>query len=146
MRLTQFTDNALRCLLYLGVQDERASAVSEIAQAMHCSEDHLGKVVQRLAYHGYVQTTRGRSGGVRLGKPPSEIVIGSVVRHMEADFSLVACFDPEASPCPIAGVCHLTGVLDGALAAFFRVLDERTLEDALGTGRSLRRVLAVTSS
>ncbi|MCU0633698.1 MAG: Rrf2 family transcriptional regulator [Gemmatimonadaceae bacterium] len=145
MRLTQFTDNALRCLIYLGVDDARPVAIAEIAEAMGCSEDHLGKVVQRLAACGYVQTVRGRAGGVRLAKAPSAVNIGQVVRDMEGDFALVACFDPDGPPCPIASVCQLAGLIDEALAAFHRVLDQRTLQDVLGTRRRLKRVLVLTS-
>jgi Rrf2 family transcriptional regulator, nitric oxide-sensitive transcriptional repressor len=146
MRLTQFTDNALRCLIYLGVDEGRPVSIAEIASAMGCSEEHLGKVVQRLAHHGYVLTVRGRSGGVRLARRPVDIGIGTLVREMEQDFSLVACFDPDAPPCPIASVCQLAGVLDEALAAFYRVLDERTLQDVLGTRRRLRHVLALAGT
>ena len=94
------------------------------------SEDHLTKVVQRLAQRGYVQTIRGRNGGVRLAKHPSEIIVGSVVRDTEEDCRIVPCFgDPEA--CPISSHCKLAPALSQALAAFLHVLDGKTLSDLL---------------
>ena len=104
MHLTRFTDNALRCLLHLGVTPERRSTIGEVAASMAMSEDHLTKVVQRLAQRGYVQTIRGRKGGVRLAKLPADIVVGAVVRDTEQDCSLVrvSAIPPRARYRPFA--------------------------------------------
>jgi Rrf2 family nitric oxide-sensitive transcriptional repressor len=141
MRLTQFTDNAVRCLIHLGLHDDMHPPIGEIARAMEISEEHLGKVVQRLARLGYVQTVRGRTGGVHLARRPAEINMGRLVREMEEDFPLVSCFTDEHPGCPIAPACTFASVLDEALAAFFRVLDARTLADALEPHRRLHRAL-----
>ncbi len=135
MHLTRFTDNALRCLLDLGSRPGEMTTVPEIATRMAMSEDHLTKVVQRLAQRGYVQTIRGRNGGVRLAMTPEEISVGAVVRATEDDCTLVPCF---ASPgnCPISASCRLPGLLDDALEAFFATLDRRTLADLLRTQRA----------
>ena len=93
------------------------------------SEDHLAKVVGRLASLGYVETHRGRSGGVRLARHAADIRIGDVVRETEDNLCLVECFDPETNQCPIAPACVLAGALDRALHAFLAVLDEVTLAD-----------------
>ena len=139
MRLTKHTDFGLRCLSFLAVHDKAPATVRDMAARMGIPEHHLFKVVRELAQNGYVQTIRGRSGGVRLSKPSAEINIGQVVRDLEESLALVACFDPEADPCPIAPVCVLAGALDEALAAFFHVLDGVTLE----TLAKPRRRLAV---
>ena len=93
MRLTRYTDNALRCLTFLGITDGASITVPEISRRMRMSEDHLFKVIGRLAQLGYVETTRGRSGGVRLAKPPEAIIIGDVVRATEECMALVECFE-----------------------------------------------------
>ena len=93
------------------------------------SEDHLAKVVGRLASLGYVDTQRGRSGGVRLARDPADIRIGDVVRECEDNLCLVECFDPDTNQCPIAPACKLAGALDRALQAFLQVLDGVTLAD-----------------
>lgn len=141
MRLTRHTDNALRCLTVLALQPDRPHVVAEIARQMAMSSDHLFKVVGRLAALGYVETTRGRAGGVRLARPASEIRIGAVVRATEENFVLVECFDPETNQCPIAPVCVLAPALDRALEAFFAVLDELTLSDLVQTPKKLGRLL-----
>lgn len=115
MRLTRFTDNALRCLVYLGLHEEQVVTVPDVARRMAMSEDHLMKVVQRLSALGYVQTLRGRHGGLRLAQEPSAIVIGAVVRETEDNLNLVECFDPATNQCPIAAACKLAQVLDEAL-------------------------------
>jgi Rrf2 family transcriptional regulator, nitric oxide-sensitive transcriptional repressor len=138
MRLTQFTDNALRCLMLLAMRDGRPVPIPEIARTMSISEDHLAKIVQRLVRLGYVQTTRGRLGGVRLAREPREINLGEFVRSTEKHFDIVACFTETAETCPIAPNCSLASVMGDALTAFFSVLDGRTLGDIV-TGMAAPR-------
>ncbi len=140
MHLTRFTDNALRCLMLLGLEPERCVPVPEVATRMNMSYDHLVKIVQRLTAVGYVETERGRHGGVRLAMRPVDINIGTLVRHTEDNLILVECFNSDHQECPIASACKLAGVLDQALAAFFKVLDGRTLEDVLRPKRELIRL------
>ncbi len=132
MRLTRYTDYALRTLLYLGAHEPRQSSIGEIARAYGISENHLTKVVHQLGRLGLVRTIRGRGGGLRLALPPSEIVIGAVVRRTEEDLALVECF--AGGPCIITPSCRLRRALGEALAAFLAVLDGYTLADLLGGG------------
>src|SRR6185369_3161940 len=125
MRLTIFTDYALRVLIYLGAHrdEERLATIGDIAAAYRISENHLMKVVHNLARHGYVQTTRGKGGGMQLARAPEEINIGAVVRITEDDMALVECFQDGPPKCPIVSACSLQGVLAEALREFFAVLD-----------------------
>ncbi len=129
MRLTRHTDNALRCLTYLAIHTDKPVTSAEIARRMGMSGDHLAKVVGRLSALGYVETQRGRAGGVRLARAAADIRIGDVVRETEDNLCLVECFDPETNQCPIAPKCGLAGVLDKALQAFLQVLDRVTLDE-----------------
>lgn len=131
MRLTRFTDNALRCLIYLGRNTDRVVTVGEVSRKMAMSEDHLLKVVRRLVELGYVRTLRGRRGGVQLSKPAAEIVVGDIVRNTEDNLSLVPCFAPGDASCPLAPDCQLAGLLDDALGAFFGVLRQKTLAEII---------------
>lgn len=143
MRLTRHSDNALRALIYLGIHSAEAPArIMDIARRMGMSQDHLAKVVARLAQLGYVETLRGRDGGVRLAKPPQQIVVGEVVRATEDNLNLVECFDPSTNRCPIAPACALAPALDEALTAFFTVLDRYTLADLTAKPRALTQLLA----
>ena len=141
MRLTIYTDYTLRALLYLGVHRDagRLSTIGDIASAYGISENHLRKVVHHLAKEGYVETTRGKGGGMRLARQPEHIVIGDVVRSTEEDLALVECFQREGR-CPISSACRLAGVLDAALNAFFAVLDRHTLADLLQPEAQLARI------
>lgn len=142
MRLTRHTDYALRALTYLAIHTEPAPArITDIARRMGMSEDHLAKVIARLAPLGYVETIRGRIGGVRLARPASEIIIGDVVRATEDNLTLVECFDPESNRCPIAPACALAPALDEALTAFFAVLDRYSLADLTARPRALDELL-----
>ncbi len=137
MRLTRFSDNALRCLIFLGLTDERTVTVGEVATRMAMSEDHLLKVVQRLVQLGYVQTTRGRNGGISLAREPERINIAELVRATEDNLALVPCFSETAAPCPIAPACVLATCLEEALQAFFGVLEGYTLADLVRPRRKL---------
>ena len=143
MQLTLYTDYSLRVLVYLGLKGESLSTISEIARHYGISRNHLVKVVHNLAGHGYVRTSRGKGGGMRLARPPEEINIGEVVRHTEGTFNIVECFDTEGSGCPITPICKLKGVLYRATRSFLEVLDQYTLADVLKNSEELSRVLAV---
>lgn len=138
MRLTRYTDFALRVLIHLAVHPRSFSSIAEISKAFGVSQNHLMKVVQGLAGAGYVETLRGRSGGLRLARSPSDIRIGAIVREMEETLDLVEC-----SACVIAPACGLTGALDEALAAFLAVLDQYTLADVVAKRRRLATLLGL---
>ena len=87
----------------------------------------MAQIIHRLARLGYITSVRGRSGGVKLSRPPSEIVIGEVIRNIESEFPFVECFDPKGCECPIADVCTLRGHFEVAIEAFYAVLDNVTL-------------------
>ncbi|MEO7034945.1 MAG: Rrf2 family transcriptional regulator [Polyangiaceae bacterium] len=129
MQLTLFSDYSLRILLYLSAHRDRRVAVSEISQAYGISQHHLVKVVQRLIEAGLVVGTRGRGGGLNLGREPAEINVAEVVRLTEPHLNLVECFDRPTNTCPIDKACGLKGALMRAQEAFFRELDKYSLAD-----------------
>ena len=142
MRLTRYTDYGLRVLTYLALKsDDELSTIKEIAERYGISENHLMKVVHRLGKNGFLETIRGRSGGIRIGRAPEDINLGAVVRCCEDDMRLVECFDPETNSCPIASACVLPPILDEALAAFLNVLDRYTLAELIVPHRKLAKIL-----
>jgi Rrf2 family nitric oxide-sensitive transcriptional repressor len=144
MRLTRFTDYALRVLILLGISDDRLVTIDEIGDRYGISANHLMKVVHRLGTCGYVETVRGKGGGIRLARSPESIRLGDVVRDFEEDMAVVECFDKASNTCPIERDCQLTGVLREALRAFLRKLDDHTLADLVRPRRKLRGLLDVT--
>lgn len=142
MRLTAYTDYTLRTLMYLAVQPERGATIAEIAAVYAISEAHLTKIVHQLGLAGDVATTRGRGGGLRLGKPADTINLGAVVRRTEPDMDLVPCFG-ASGPCAIGGACVLSGALRDALDAFLAVLDRTTLADLVAPRQRLAALLRI---
>jgi len=142
MRLTALTDYSLRVLMYLGAKPDRMATIQEIAKAYGISENHLMKVVHRLAQSGFVETVRGRGGGLKLKDRADTIRLGDVVRAVEEDFQIVACFAPEGE-CRILEVCRLKRVLHGALGAFLASLDAWTLADLVARPKVLADALAI---
>src|SRR5450830_301668 len=144
MRLTTFSDYTLRVLIYLGVHDEEIATVGQIADVYGISANHLMKVVHYLAQGGYIETARGKGGGMRLGLSPEMINVGEIVRGTEDNRKLVECFDRTSSDCRIESACVLRGVLGHALDAFFLCLDSYTLADLLAPKPKLTKMLMLT--
>lgn len=136
MRLTAMTDYAIRLLMYVACHQDRLCTIGEIARAYHISEPHLMKITHRLGQKGWLETVRGRNGGMRLARRPAEISLGAVMRDTEKDFELVECFGSN-NDCPLAGHCGLAVAIDGALREFLRYLDGYTLADILPAAESL---------
>ena len=139
MRLTGFTDYTLRVLLYLGAHREGKHLVTigDIAAAYAISENHLMKVVHHLAKGGFIATTRGKGGGMRLARPPEQINLGDVVRNTEEDLAVVECFRDGNVDCHIAADCALRETLGHAMQAFLEVLDDKTIADILKPQRQI---------
>jgi Rrf2 family transcriptional regulator, nitric oxide-sensitive transcriptional repressor len=144
MKLTFYSDYSLRLLMYVSVKRDGLVTIQEVADAYGISKNHLMKVAFELGRKGFLETVRGRGGGLRLARPPEKIGVGEVVRAMEEDFTMVECFDPKANQCVITGPCRLRGALSRALKAYFAVLDEYTLADLAGQNPVLARVLAMS--
>jgi Rrf2 family nitric oxide-sensitive transcriptional repressor len=143
MKLTAFTDYSLRVLIYLAAEPERRATIAEIADAFGVKENHLTKVVHFLGKSGLLTTVRGKGGGISLALAPEQIVIGRVVRQTEGADVPAECFAAGGGDCCISRICHLSGVLDEAVKAFYRVLDGYTLADVTHNRRALARVLFV---
>lgn len=144
MRLTVYTDYALRLLMYLALKDDGLATITDIAESYDISKNHLTKVAHQLGVAGYVETVRGRRGGLRLARPAEAIGLGEIVRHTEPDMALVPCVKPVNAPCAILRSCVLRGVLEKARLAFVDVLDGYTLRDLVKPRAPLRSMLAIT--
>lgn len=130
MKLTDYTDYSLRVMLYLALRQDQLSTIQEISDAYGISKNHLMKVVQQLGELGWVDTIRGRNGGLRLAPASLELTVGQVVRRTENDFALVGCFaesDAERRTCVIEPHCRLKHALAAARAAFLAELDRHTI-------------------
>ena len=133
MQLTQFSDFSFRVLIYLARLPEPGTAtINEISNYFNVSRHHLVKVVNNLSNQGFILTTRGKGGGLKLGRPAQSIGIGEVFRVVEPNLDLVECFNMKSNQCCIARSCGLKGELFEARRAFMAVLDKYTLADASG--------------
>lgn len=141
MRLPLHVDYALRMLMHLGVQDQKLTTISATADIYGISKNHLMKVADNLRQLGYIETVRGRSGGLRLSMTPEEINIGTIVRTLEAGSALVECFPGGSGGCLISPSCRLKGILAKAMEAFFEELNRFTLADLINSNTPLRKAL-----
>lgn len=138
MQLTQFTDYALRVLIYIAVREDKCT-IAEIAQVYDISANHLVKIVHKLAQEGILNTVRGKHGGIYLAKDPKTLNLKDVVLLLEPNFHIVGCFDKENANCKIIPVCKLKGILGDALQQFMTVLDQYTLADIIENKKALKQ-------
>ena len=141
MRLTRYTDYAMRVLIHLAARPGELCSIGEISRVYAISQNHLMKVVNDLARAGFIASARGRGGGIRLGMPAEEIKVGAIVRHTEDGFDLVDC-----GSCVIAPACGLNGMLNEALVAFMGVLDRYTLADLAVRKSDLRSLFGIVEA
>jgi len=143
MQLTQYTDYSLRTLIALALNPGQWQTVNTVSNAYGISRHHLVKVVAGLAERGYLETQRGKGGGMRLARAPTQIGIGAVVRDMEAELGIVECLEADGGQCAITPACGLKGVLAEAMREFLAVLDRYTLEDLKEQRGPVARLLGI---
>jgi Rrf2 family transcriptional regulator, nitric oxide-sensitive transcriptional repressor len=128
MRLTSFSDYALRMLMFAASRQGEAFTIESAARAFGVSRPHLNKVANALTRGGFLTAVRGRSGGLLLARTPSDIRVGDVVRLTEPDFAVVECY-ATGNQCVLTGACKLSGMMGEAMSAFQATLDRYTLAD-----------------
>ncbi len=146
MRLTLYTDYALRVLVYAGLKPDAVSTIPEIVRHFDISRGHVMKVVHRLAQQGYLETTRGNKGGLRLARAPAQIKLGAVVRDIEPELGVLGCLQSIEGYCRIEACCVLRDALREATAAFLATLDRYTIADLLRPAEALSRLLQIESA
>ena len=143
-RLTLYSDYALRVLMYLAVKEDGLATIDEISKSYSISRNHLMKVVHQLGVAGYIETVRGRGGGLRLAKAVEAIGLGELVRYTEPDMAIASCFKPVDAPCAIRQCCVLRRALEKARDAFVDVLEGYTLGDLVRPRGRLLGMLGIS--
>ncbi len=134
MQLTQYTDYSLRVLIHLAKRADGLATVPEIAEFYGISRNHLVKVIHNLAAKGFILTTRGRNGGMKLSRPPSKIILGDVIRNTESNFDIAECFNTASNCCVITPNCGLRSIFREAQMGFIKAMDKYTLADVVTRG------------
>ncbi len=129
MKLTSYSNYALRTLQMAALRHPRLTTVAMVAKAHRLSNSHITKIVHELGQAGFLETVRGRGGGFRLARPAEEISVGEVLRLTEGPIEVVECFNPTTNTCPLLGVCKLSAAINRATRAFFDVLDKVSIAD-----------------
>ncbi|UUV08026.1 Rrf2 family transcriptional regulator [Ruegeria sp. YS9] len=144
MKLTSYSNFALRSLQLAALKAPNRIRVDDVVRVHGLARPHIVKIVHELGRAGYLETTRGRGGGFRLAKPAEDIVIGDVIRLTEGPLDVVECFNPEKNTCPLIGICKLSQAIQKATRAFMVVLDDLTLADiAANRAELLNRIAPI---
>jgi len=139
MQLTKYTDLSLRVMMHLALEPEKLGTIKDISERYRVSRNHLVKVVHKLATLGYIESVKGRGGGIRLAMPANEINVGEVVRLTENTLVLIDC---EGSGCPLTPSCLLKRALDDATHAFLKTLDQYAIADLVRNRTQLIRLIS----
>ncbi|MFY0596784.1 MAG: Rrf2 family transcriptional regulator [Cognatishimia sp.] len=141
MRMTKRTNLAIRVLMFCAVNKGRLVTKTEISNICHTSENHLAQVINELGHMGYLNTHRGRNGGVELGMATDDIQIGEIFRRMEGPAPEEGCFADTDKSCPLVEACRLKDALQNAAEAFFASLDDLTLGSLVCNNKALQKIL-----
>lgn len=141
LRITKRTNIAARLMMFCAANADRLVTKAEIAECCNISENHLAQVINQLSQLGYLNTQRGRNGGMKLARHPSEIRIGDVFRHIEGDLPIAECFADADNTCPLIDACRLRIALQDAVQAFYAQLDDVTLDALVCDNPALMRLL-----
>ena len=131
MQLTRFTDYGLRCLMYLAARPDKLSSVKEISEYYKISRNHLVKIVHRLSQLGYIETSKGKGGGIRLAEGAQDLRLGDIVKQLEPNMFMVECFDAATNTCRVTQTCNLKHYLFDASNEFINTLNQHTLGDTV---------------
>lgn len=129
MQLTTFTDYSLRSLLYLAAFSPETVRIKEIADYYQISQNHLMKVVHRLSQLKYIETTRGRNGGIRINEKVYRLYLGDLITNFEPHMAMVECFNPETNQCKLTNFCQLKHYLTEARQRFIDTMNQYTFAD-----------------
>jgi len=143
MRITLFSDYALRLLMHVALHPAERVTIARVATAFGISRHHLTKVAHQLALAGLLRSSQGRGGGLRLARPAAEITLAEVLRITERGAPLVECFDPATNHCVITPACRLQHALAAAEAAFYAALERRSLQELVAEPAPLLALLRV---
>lgn len=143
MQLTIRSNHAMRLMMFCALNAGKVTPVSTVAKACNMRPAHLAKIANALSAEGFIETVRGRHGGVRLARPAEEIRVGAIVASTEVGAGFVECFDPATNTCPLIGACRFRPALDRALDAFIGVLNDYTLADLVVGRDDLRQAMGL---
>ncbi|UWR42324.1 Rrf2 family transcriptional regulator [Phaeobacter inhibens] len=141
MQISKFSDYALRILIHLSTHEEGLMSTREIAEMQKLPFNHLAKISQWLTHEGYVESVRGRNGGMRMALPPEAISIGGLLRKSERGTPLVECMKEDGGCCVMTPACGLLPILNEAQEVFFDALDSKTLQDVLEGNRGMKNLI-----
>lgn len=136
MQLTSFTDYGIRVLMYLATQPEQISSVKEIAEYYNISRNHLVKITHRLSQLGYINTSKGKGGGIQISKGIEKLNLGDIIIALEPNFNIVECFDAQNNTCRITNSCHFKHYISEARENFINTMNKYTLGDTIQNKKS----------
>lgn len=143
MKLSLRGEYALRALLVLGLNyDQPLVRIQAISDQQNIPKRFLEQILNDLKSAGLVQSRRGVAGGYRLARPPQEISLASVIRHIEGALAPVSCVSQrfyEKCSCPDESRCAIRSVMKEVRDAVVKVAERITIADLCERSRKLQQ-------
>ena len=142
MKLSVRGEYALRALLVLGFNfDQTVVRIQTISEQQNIPKRFLEQILNDLRSAGFVESRRGVAGGYRLARPPEEITLAEVIRHLEGALAPVSCVSLafyEKCSCPDESRCAIRSVMKEARDAVAAIMENVTVADLCGRARRLQ--------
>lgn len=142
MKFTLYTDYSLRVLIFLRINEQQLSTITQISEHLQLSRNHIVKIVSNLSKLGLVKTIRGNGGGLQLNAQVAEYKIGSLIQALEPDHQMVQCVNAKNKQCAVLPHCKLSAILDTAQRHFFEELDQYSLNDIIKLNAPISSILS----
>ncbi len=135
MQLSKFSDYSFRALIYLAQHDSGLNTIENMAVELKISQNHLKKIIHKLSKGNFIDTFRGREGGIKLAKQPKDIKLSEVLLYTETNTDFVECLkhNIQNTECPYQGTCNLKSIIHRAKDAFIQEFQRYNLQDLLQT-------------
>ena len=132
MKLTVRGEYALRALVVLGLNysADAVLRIQAISEQQNIPKRFLEQILNDLKSAGVVTSRRGVAGGYRLARPPHEVTLATVIRHMDGALAPVSCVSErfyEKCSCPDEAKCGIRSVMKEVREAVVKILENVTL-------------------
>ena len=145
MKLSTRGEYALRALLVLGrdyQEDDSVVRIQEISDQQNIPKRFLEQILNDLKSARVVESKRGVAGGYRLARPPEQITLAEIIRHVEGALAPISCVSErfyEKCSCPDEARCAIRSVMKEARDAVVSIVERVTVAELCERARKLEQ-------
>ena len=142
MKLSTRGEYALRALLVLGSNyGSHVIPIQRISNEQNIPKRFLEQILNDLKSAGVLESRRGITGGYRLARPPQNITLAAIIRHVEGALAPVSCVSErfyEKCTCPDEARCAIRSVMKEARDAVVQIVEKVTVAELCERAKRLQ--------